>query len=722
MTKLTTELLLKKGLPKCSHLKDLKKLNLSKMQLDLKDLDQKLFSQMVNLDELDISHNTLSDLPGNLRLHNLRILNFADNHVEDVTVLKQFPNLEEVIYEDNIYLTVSDNYKVFCLLPKLRRLNNKDITSLANHVRFVNHRELSNRVEAYWESKYKDKLPDKPPSQKINAVAKDFIKAVVDNVRYGPSSLKDFVRWKVEMIARNLIFSLSNDPKKDTDPVLQTSEDTAVENSSKKRESADECTEGSPTKRPRIQIDLQSMPLSPRKSSRLQNSPLCLTPTKRKQETSAQGTPSKFIETKSPKIALKTTPSKKHTNELSAKITGKPKLPLTPKKIHKALDNIEPLHFLQCHSKNNSCEDFKTQLWACAFEPNLDSSCPKAVATCGGDSICIIDCETGKVMKKYKVTGEEFFTLVWTTLTMIGKDGQKRKINVLAAGGKYGVVRMIHAKGSLCYGEIKAHKKAISIMCFSPKQETFLFTGSYDKRIILWDIGVPDCDYNFRPSQLLTLDTTSVPLRMCVVPSCPDEFLVAACEDGCFAWDIGLDKKQGRRSHEVEFNFPLYKEERKDKCFHIIDSLAFLNEDIIASKSVMQGSIYLWSWEKTLKSRKNKNVKKLDAVILSQMKWSSSETPYLVLSTSPERDCVFCGDEDGKIWIYDLDSCKADLQRGKLCSTVKEPTKILSWPLLCSQKEKTVDKTLINVVTVDPTMEYLVALTDINIVSIWKIQ
>lgn len=31
--------------------------------------------------------------------------------------------------------------------------------------------------------------------------------------------------------------------------------------------------------------------------------------------------------------------------------------------------NLEPLHFLQCHSKNNSPQDLETQLWACAFEP-----------------------------------------------------------------------------------------------------------------------------------------------------------------------------------------------------------------------------------------------------------------------------------------------------------------------------------------------------------------
>lgn len=28
------------------------------------------------------------------------------------------------------------------------------------------------------------------------------------------------------------------------------------------------------------------------------------------------------------------------------------------------------------------------------------------VATCGGDTVCLMDCESGMVMKKYKVAGE----------------------------------------------------------------------------------------------------------------------------------------------------------------------------------------------------------------------------------------------------------------------------------------------------------------------------
>lgn len=42
---------------------------------------------------------------------------------------------------------------------------------------------------------------------------------------------------------------------------------------------------------------------------------------------------------------------------------------MTPRLPPQPAPDLEPLHFLQCHSKNNSPRDLDTQLWACAFEP-----------------------------------------------------------------------------------------------------------------------------------------------------------------------------------------------------------------------------------------------------------------------------------------------------------------------------------------------------------------
>ena len=48
-------------------------------------------------------------------------------------------------------------------------------------------------------------------------------------------------------------------------------------------------------------------------------------------------------------------------------------------------------------------------------------------------------------------------------------------------------------------------------------------------------------------SQLLTLDTASIALRLCPVASCPDAYLLAGCEGGCCCWDVRLDQPQKRR-------------------------------------------------------------------------------------------------------------------------------------------------------------------------------
>lgn len=81
--------------------------SLSKLQITTEDLEPQLFSHLRHLQELDLSDNLLERLPDNLSLPNLRILNCDNNNLEDVTSLKQFPQLEELTYLNNVYLTVS---------------------------------------------------------------------------------------------------------------------------------------------------------------------------------------------------------------------------------------------------------------------------------------------------------------------------------------------------------------------------------------------------------------------------------------------------------------------------------------------------------------------------------------------------------------------------------------------------------------------------------------
>ena len=54
--------------------------------------------------------------------------------------------------------------------------------------------------------------------------------------------------------------------------------------------------------------------------------------------------------------------------------------------------------------------------------------------------------------------------------------GAARPVSVLAAGGKQGVVKLIHAQANVAYGEFRASRKALSTLRFSPRQGNLLFS------------------------------------------------------------------------------------------------------------------------------------------------------------------------------------------------------------------------------------------------------
>ncbi|NXM40899.1 LRWD1 protein, partial [Gymnorhina tibicen] len=679
MSKITTELLLERAVPRSTRLRKIETLNLSKLQLKTGDLDPRLFSRLRHLQKLDLSDNLLDKFPNSLTLPDLRVLNCSNNKLEDVTALKQFPLLEELTYENNVYLTLNDDYKVMFLLQNLRLLNGKDITKLANHVRRVNSRKLTSKVTAHWEKFFRDQLPEKYTAEQVKSIKKKFLKSVQTNVVYGPSSLSEFTRWRVKMIAEEfLAYSLGLELNSDTEPEEKTDENEE-ESTESPREAAEDVA----------QVVHIYDPL-------LTTGAVTVTPSKRKRNHSKSSPGNKRSK------------SQASTEEEAEDVSA------------------EPLHFLQCHSKGNSREDFKTQLWSCVFEPVLDSgarkdpivSSSRTVATCGGESVCLIDCETGTVLKKYKVATEEFFSVAWTTLTMVISDSRKKAHNILAAAGRRGIVKLIHVAADFCYGEIKAHKKPIATVCFSPTQETHLFTASYDKRIALWDIGIPDCDYNFKASQLLVLETASIPLRIALVPTCPEQYLLAGCEDGCFAWNIKLDKGQKSRPFEAIFQFP---DDESMTTSHRVDGLAFLNDDVVVSKSSKPGCIYLWSWSRSFDAKGKGCQRTMSAVILAELEWSTTDMSYLTLSTCPAKEYVFCGDEKGSVWMYNLSgySTAWGSAKGKRSERRISPTQILKWPELRVNGEQP-PEVLVNNVVADPAFTYLVVLTSVNITAIWK--
>ncbi|XP_049449015.1 leucine-rich repeat and WD repeat-containing protein 1 [Epinephelus fuscoguttatus] len=734
MEKITEKLLLERGSPKTNKLEQIKTLNLSKLGLKSQDLPVKLLSRLQSLERWDLSGNRLQEMPKNLELPALRFLDLSDNQMEDVTTLESLSSLEELKMEDNLYITVSDNYKLMVLLSKLRIYSGKDVSTTANHLRYVYTENLRTRIIAVWEKNFC--LPDPITAEKMTALEESFVNTARQQVKFGPSSVSDFTKWRVEIIAKEYLRSLT-DPKEESESTVSTDtkENCDVSTPSKRKQTAsvmDTSIRLTPHKKLRSDLPASPVAESPRKSSRqlqtlTETNTVRMSPRKKSQPPS---TPTRGqMKAETPRRGSKGQQTK---DEDGAQIKQKNRAELkrdadmlsTMKSCSKTQPVcLKPLHVLQCHSKQDSSEDFSTQLWACAFQPMPDSTGTgggsRLVATCGGDSLCVIDCETGMVMKKYKVPGEEFFSLAWSTVLMSrGGGASAQHCSILAAGGKRGLVKLIHPRNNVAYGEFRASRKALSVLRFNHHQGNFLFTGSYDNKIVMWDIGGVDSQYNFKVVQLLVLELSATPLHICLPPTSPSSHLLTACEDGlyCFNTQLGTNNS-AKRSDEMEITFPIYKKEDKDHDYHTIDGLSFLTDDIVASKNYMHGSIYLWSWSRTKAQRPDRKDRTVCAVVLAELQWANTEIPYLALNTCPGRAYIVCGDDKGRLWTYHV----TDLQKNRLqTGTPIPPTEVLEWPTPVRKGLGQVEGPSINSVVMDPELRFLVALSDKNMVTVWK--
>ncbi|XP_068456836.1 leucine-rich repeat and WD repeat-containing protein 1 isoform X2 [Clinocottus analis] len=735
MEKITEKLLLEKGSPKTNKLEQIKTLNLSRLLLKPQDLPVKLLSRLKSLERLDLSGNRLEELPNNLELPALCYLDLTDNQLEDVTTLKSLSSLEELRMEDNLYITVSDNYKLMVLLPKLRIYNGKDVSTTANHLRYVYSENLRTRIIAVWEKNFS--LPDPITAAKLSALMDNFVNTARQQVKYGPSSVSDFTKWRVEIIAKEYLCSLT-EPKKEpeTKGSPDTKETCGVSTSTKRKQTVLVDTSVSLTPRKKLRSDLPDSPAeaSPRKASLSRKLPTLTqtsavrmsprkisqppaTPTRGQMKAETPRRESKGRQTKENDDAQtqqKTSTERQRDADLLSSIKSCSKTqPVC----------LKPLHVLQCHSKQDSSEDFSTQLWACAFQTLPDytgaGGGSRLVATCGGDSLCVIDCETGMVMKKYKVPGEEFFSLSWSTVLMSrGRGASAQHCSIVAAGGKRGLVKLIHPRNNVAYGEFRASRKALSVLRFNHQQGNFLFTGSYDKKIVMWDIGGVDSKYNYKVVQLLVLEISTTPLHICLPPTSTSSHLLTACEDGLHCYNTLLGKNNTtKRTKEMEITFPIYRKEDKDHDYHTVDGLSFLTDDIVASKNYMHCSIYLWSWIRTKAQRPDKKDRTVCAVLLAELQWANTEIPYLALNTCPGRAYIVCGDDKGRLWTYHVSNLqKNSLHTGKPIL----PTEVLEWPTPVRKDHSQVEGPSINSVVMDPDLKYLVALSDKNMVIVWK--
>ncbi|KAF6774729.1 hypothetical protein AHF37_06568, partial [Paragonimus kellicotti] len=386
----------------------------------------------------------------------------------------------------------------------------------------------------------------------------------------------------------------------------------------------------------------------------------------------------------------------------------------TAKRVHSLTQlgtvvDYDPLHFIRCHARDNDPLDCETKVWRCSFEPSVDSVCSETsnvVATCGGECVCLIDCRSGRVMKRFKTFGrvsscesftvllfvyscllyQEFYSLAWTTVEMAAG----HKTNLLAAAGKLREIRLLHPEQLVCYAEMRGHKDDIACMIFNPDKPTILFSGDSKAVVLVWDIGIPSApEYRTRHQLLMRLvcfrPNLNPVLNLIFLPKY--DVLIAGCEDG-------------------------------------------LTDDLVVVKCVEEGEIYVFDYGQAIqRSKRLLGSKKLVNVeIRGQLRWQTTEEIYINVTARSGLNAVVCGDNEGTIWLYDLQKqVEEDARRFKL-----KPVKILEWPE-CSiggaKEEDTQMKEsitsgfknpVVNATDISHDGQYLAAVTDNNLVCIWK--
>ena len=153
--------------------------------------------------------------------------------------------------------------------------------------------------------------------------------------------------------------------------------------------------------------------------------------------------------------------------------------PYVNKKPRKATSSHALQHLLQTHSKENDPNDFQTKVWMCAFEPDINNpgKTTNLVATCGGDSICFIDCETGLVLKKYRQKNEEFYCLAWTILKYRNElSKEDATLAAVAVAGRSGDIKLIDPQNLVCFEHVSYHKKPVDALAFHPIIQHWLFS------------------------------------------------------------------------------------------------------------------------------------------------------------------------------------------------------------------------------------------------------
>ncbi|KAK3586404.1 hypothetical protein CHS0354_013108 [Potamilus streckersoni] len=696
-------------LGRCSKLSDIQSLDLSNH--DLETIDADLFNQLTSLQSLDLSRNKLMDLPEKLSLKKLSTLDLLENQIKSTTFVVNFPKLHRLFLDRNPDLESEDRYIAGVLAPSLNEVDDYDNLKLTEKL----YRDiLESQIKAAFDALHGEVYSSGIPDSEFYHLQKDFTQTLQRNPLIGSNlTMPKFKRFMIQHLAYEYLMSIKkgrSDTNKRRTSLTPGKDDIKSPRYGTRISSgayvAKDYSSGTPVEK----MDADIAPSSQRKLSEKKtpesSKSMPHRGQKRARETPWKEKPSKQCHQDSPSF----------TQIKSRDQYSRVQLPPLP--------DYDPVQFIRCHSHDNNPSDDETKVWMCAFQPDprKPGETTNIVATCGGKIVCFIDCQTGRVMKRYKDNhkDESFFCLAWTTIPADG-ESLKEDVSILAVAGNNGLIKLFQPSQRVMFATMEGHRSYISCLTFHPEEPTQLFSGSRDGRIILWDIGMPDfTDYTTKYRQLLVLKAPGTDaVNLSVSLSC--DLLIAGCDKSCYAWR--LSKLTGKaRDPDLEFLHPQEKAVLQDEDV-VVDGLLLLSNNCIASKQVGQSCLYLWDLKQHIPDHYKSRTQVVPIIPLALLDYTLLDVDYVYPGAS-QGGVVCVGDADGKLYMYDVATLlKKKTQRDKILI----PSRVLPWPELTLKnniedmqdilKKK---KVVLNCVAVSSDSKFVVTGTDNNLVCIWK--
>jgi len=503
-----------------------------------------------------------------------------------------------------------------------------------------------------------------------------------------------------------------SDIKKKNTPIVIDSDDSIKKNDTKRKNLIDDdniILVGNTNKRKRLAKSKQKKTDSPKKSKLKENEDKENAVKKRKKSKKEEISQQPVI----PKIKYPVLSKMKNLNE-----------------------EFELTYIIRPNSKREHAEnDDSVCIWDCAFEPTIDGQdASHVVATCGANTVSMIECHTGKVIAKYTnlIEVENYYSLDWTIIKVDNNNNDHQNQNsrsqycpILAAGGQLGEIVFLNRMQGECfrYAEPKVSKpQPITQLRFSKDNPKWLFAGSEDKYVYLYDIGdLNDTDLDAATNLAKFIGLKKDPTAINVVK----DHLIVGCSDGTIVIynlsnipSVEEAKKSGHLTNiSISHKFSSLHKTYIDDIIPYFPQYHHQN-NLNSSNSVVynfftrgaKDHITLWSIDnidspiqkKKLKksTEKNENVK---PTVLSELKWSHYvECVRFSIVNDEDETLLLTGSGAGDINIYKLQEDKSL----NLISNFKH-----------EQSGEAIHK-----VVLSKDKKYMVGVNEINLAFIWKLK